>query len=137
MELWGEVQSSVRANQPNTRADEQQHRTHVVSVTFARSQFPSAWLKFVAVSNMALWEEVQSSVRANQPNTRADEQQQRTHLVVVTFATSHFEMSSLKFVLALKSSSMAVMMLEVSQPVMFPYFTVAVGWSLIQRLVAV
>ena len=25
MELWEEVESSVRANQPNTRADEQQH----------------------------------------------------------------------------------------------------------------
>ena len=48
MELWGEVQSSVRANQPNTRADEQQQRTHFVVVTFATSQLPSAWLKFVA-----------------------------------------------------------------------------------------
>ena len=65
-------------------------------VTFAMSQLPSSWLKFVAVWNMDLWEEGESSVRANQPNTRADEQQQRTHVVVVTFATSHFEMSSLK-----------------------------------------
>ena len=88
MLLWGEVQSSVRANQPNTRAGEQQQRTHNVCVTFATSQLPSASLKFVALENMELWEEVESSVRANQQNTRADEQQQRTHAVVVTFATS-------------------------------------------------
>ena len=44
-------------------------------VTFATSQFSSAWLKFVASLNMYLWEKVQSSVRADQPNTRADEQQ--------------------------------------------------------------
>ena len=64
-------------------------------VTFATSQLPSAWLKFVAEENMALWEEVQSSVRANQPNTRADGQQQRTHYVVVTLATSQFPTSPL------------------------------------------
>ena len=46
-------------------------------VTFATSQLPSAWLKFVAVLNIILWEEVQSSVRANKPNMRADEQQCR------------------------------------------------------------
>ena len=59
-----------------------------MAVTFATSQLPSAWLKFVAESNIWLWEEVKSSMRANQQNTRVDEQQQRTHYVVVTFATS-------------------------------------------------
>ena len=57
-------------------------------VTFATSQLPSAWLKVSALMNMPLWEEGESSVRANQTNTSADEQQQRTHSVVVTFATS-------------------------------------------------
>ena len=66
-------------------------------VTFATSQLPSAWLKFVATLNMPLWEEGESSVRANQQNTRADEQQQRTHLVVVTFATSQLPSAWLKF----------------------------------------
>ena len=134
MYLWEEVQSSVRADRPNTRADEQQQRTHIVVVTFATSQFPSAWLKLMATVNMELWEEVKSSVRANQPNTRAGQQQQRTHFVVVTLAASHFEMSSLKSVY-LKRSSVAVM-LEVSQPVMTPYCAVAVGLLLIQRSVA-
>ena len=59
-----------------------------MAVTLATSQFSSAWLKFLAPLNMELWEEGESSVRANQQNTRADEQQQRTHLVSVTFATS-------------------------------------------------
>ena len=67
-------------------------------VTLATSQLPSAWLKFVAPLNMDLWEEVQSSVRANQPNPRADEQQQRTHTVVVTFATSQLPSDWLNFV---------------------------------------
>ena len=76
---------------------------------------------------------------ANQPNTRADVQQQRTHVVVVTLATSHFEMSSLKSALSrvhllsdqasLPSSPQKrlpmFVMSEVSQAVMFPYFTVA------------
>ena len=57
-------------------------------VTFATFQLPSAWLKVLASLNMFLWAEVKSSMRANQPNTRAGEQQQRTHLVSVTFATS-------------------------------------------------
>ena len=125
----------MRANQPNTRAGEQQQRTHCVVVTFATSQLPSAWLKFLAPLNISPWEEVKSSVRANQPNTRADVQQQRTHVVVVTLATSHFEMSSLKSALSrvhLLSNEASpqkrlpmFVMSEVSQAVMFPYFTVA------------
>ena len=64
-------------------------------VTFATSQLPSSWLKFLAPSNMFLWAEVQSSVRANQQNTRAGEQQQRTHFVSVTLATSQLPTSPL------------------------------------------
>ena len=87
-----------RANKPNTREDEQQQRTHSVTVTLATSQFSSVWLNRMALANMLLWEEVQSSVRAKQPNTRADEQQQRTHLVCLTFATSQLPSAWLKFV---------------------------------------
>ena len=58
-------------------------------VTLATSQLPTSPLNPLAPWNMPLWEDGELSVRANQPNTRADEQQQqRTHTVVVTFATS-------------------------------------------------
>ena len=87
----------MRANQQNTRVDEQQQRTHYVVATLATSQFPTAWLKVLASLNMPLWEEVQSSVRANQPNTRADEQQQRTHSVRVTLVTSQLQTAWFKF----------------------------------------
>ena len=69
-----------------------------MSVTLATSQLPSAWLKLLATKNMDLWEEVESSVRDSTNRTHRDEQQQRSHLVVVTSATSQFPSVWLKFV---------------------------------------